>query len=292
MFARDRRLSVLILGGGTNLVLAQHLDGLVVANQLSGRTISHDRVELAAGENWHEFVTEAVRQGIGGFENLALIPGNCGAAPMQNIGAYGLELSERFLSLDAVHLETGERVQFGKKDCAFGYRESVFKRRRQWCITSIHLKPSSELRADYSGVRSYLENNNLDLSSASIYQAVCDLRRSRLPDVSRQPNAGSFFKNPVVTPEEAAGLLGRYPTMPGYPDRQGTKLSAAWLIDYLNLKGEREGGFSVSGQHALVIVNDRNGTYPDLRGLVERIRQSVDEEFGVDLEIEPVVYPD
>ena len=291
-FARSHQLPILVLGGGTNLVLTRHLDGLVMANRLSGRRLSRDRVELAAGENWHGFVAEAVRQGIGGFENLALIPGNCGAAPMQNIGAYGLELGERFLSLEAIHLETGELAQFGKHDCAFGYRDSLFKRGRQWCITAIHLKPSDELRADYPGVRAYLEEKGLEVSSASVYQAVCDLRRAKLPDVNRQPNVGSFFKNPVVTSGQAAGLLERYPTMPGYPDGRGTKLSAAWLIDYLNLRGEREGGFSVSRRHALVMVNDRDGSYRDLQTLAGRIRRRVGEEFGVDLEIEPAIYPD
>ncbi len=290
-FARMKKLPILVLGGGSNLVLSADLDCLVLANCLSGHVWSEAKIEIAAGENWHDFVSQAVTNGIGGFENLALIPGKAGAAPMQNIGAYGLELADRLLSLQAIHLETGEQVEFDRADCRLRYRDSRFKQERLWCITSISLESSAELRADYPGIQAYLDEQQLDVTHDSIYKAVCELRQAKLPSVISHPNAGSFFKNPIVSIEQADELMQRFPGMPNYPAVPGVKLSAAWLIDQAGLKGAREGGFMVSEQHALVIVHDQNSGYPELAALVSRIRNRITEEFGIVLDIEPIIYP-
>lgn len=290
-FARDRNLPVLVLGGGSNLVLSSDLEGLVLANRIRGVSWSGNDVELGAGENWHGFVADAVSSGFGGFENLALIPGSCGAAPMQNIGAYGVELSERFLSLQALNLETDELVEFDRSECQFGYRHSRFKAEDHWCITAITLQSSNEIRAVYPGIEAYVSEQGKALSHESIFEAVCAIRQSKLPDVIHHPNAGSFFKNPVVTAEEAAALKARYSDIPAFPDGKGVKLSAAWLIEQTGLKGEQEGGFSVSTQHALVLEHDRHGRYEELARLTTRIRTRVSDRFGVDLDVEPTIYP-
>lgn len=291
MFAREHKLPILVLGGGSNLVLSSDIEGLVLANCVLGRELSEKRVRLGAGENWHDFVSHATRQGIGGFENLALIPGNAGAAPMQNIGAYGLELQDRFISLEAIDLESGERVIFDRSDCGFDYRESLFKQERRWCITAIDLEPSEEIRASYPGVRSWLESHELEATHESIFGAVCEIRTDKLPDVVSHPNAGSFFKNPVVPLTVSEALQKSYPDLPSFPDAAGVKLSAAWLIDQAGLKGAAEGGFSVSEQHALVITHDGSSRFSELHRLVDRIRTRVLERFGVALEVEPTIYP-
>jgi len=290
-FVRARKLPILVLGGGSNLVLSTDVAGLVLANCIPGCEMSGDRVRLGAGENWHAFVGEAVNEGIGGFENLALIPGNAGAAPMQNIGAYGLELEDRFISLEAIHLESGEQVTFDRADCHFGYRESLFKQERRWCITSVLLEPTDELRASYPGVQSWLENHKLEATHESIFKAVCEIRKGKLPDVTRHPNAGSFFKNPIVPAEVSDALKKTFSTLLAFTDEGGVKLSAAWLIEQAGLKGAAEGGFSVSDQHALVITHDGSGRFEELDQLVGQIRSRVLEMFGVELEVEPTIYP-
>ncbi|MBL6690699.1 MAG: UDP-N-acetylmuramate dehydrogenase [Pseudomonadales bacterium] len=291
MFARERQLPILVLGGGSNLVLSSDIDGLVLANRISGCELTNEKVRLGAGENWHEFVSQATRQGIGGFENLALIPGNVGAAPMQNIGAYGLELADRFISLNAINLDSGESVTFDRSDCRFGYRESLFKQERLWCIISMELEPSDELRASYPGVHSWLQDHELEATHESIYKAVCEIRTSKLPDVLSHPNAGSFFKNPVVAVSVSEALQQSYPSLPSFPDSTGVKLSAAWLIEQAGLKGTAEGGFLVSEQHALVITHDGTSHFAELHRLIDRIRSRVLERFGVELEVEPTIYP-
>lgn len=300
VFARDKDIDVLVLGGGSNLVLGSDVPGLVLANRVAGCEINTDQSVLGAGENWHEFVSKAVGKEIGGFENLALIPGNAGAAPMQNIGAYGVELRDRFISLQAVNLSNGELVTFDRDACKFGYRDSLFKQSREWCITSITLHPSDEFQLEYPGIRSYLDQHQLEPSHKNIFLAVCDTRKSKLPDVASHPNAGSFFKNPIIPLSQGEQFSARYPDAPAFSDSQGVKLSAAWLIDRAGLKGAREGEFSVSEQHALVIVHGRaRGTaekqqdsFEQLDRLIQRIKGQVVERFGVELEVEPTIYPD
>ncbi|MBO6556040.1 MAG: UDP-N-acetylmuramate dehydrogenase [Pseudomonadales bacterium] len=300
VFARDKDIDVLVLGGGSNLVLGSDVPGLVLANRVAGCEINTDQSVLGAGENWHDFVSKAVRKEIGGFENLALIPGNAGAAPMQNIGAYGVELRDRFISLQAVNLSNGELVTFDPDACQFGYRDSLFKQSRDWCITSITLHPSNELRLEYPGIRSYLDQHQLEPSHENIFRAVCDVRKSKLPDSASHPNAGSFFKNPIVSLHRGEEFSRRHPGAPAYIDSQGVKLSAAWLIDQAGLKGLREGEFSVSDQHALVIVRDgargmakqQGSSFEQLNRLIQRIKDKVLELFGVELEVEPTIYPD
>ena len=290
-FAKEKGISVLVLGGGTNLVLSDRVDGLVIHNRIPGRSLTSRKIELGAGEDWSGFVEESVRLGITGFENLALIPGSVGAAPVQNIGAYGVELSDRLVSLKAMHLASGELQRFSREECGFSYRDSLFKRDHAWCILSLELQPSEELHATYPGVRGFLVENDLPLSSASVFQAVCALRRAKLPDVSKVPNVGSFFKNPILDTASAEQLIARYPDMPHFADPGGIKLSAAWLIDSLELKGLRQGGCAISEQHSLVIVNDQGGSFDDLLALVQKISFDVVSHYGVELEVEPSIQP-
>ena len=290
-FAKDRSLNVFVLGSGTNLILGNHIDGLVIKNNLRGRTFSENQVKASSGENWEELVRSCDLKGFPGLENLGLIPGTVGAAPIQNIGAYGVELSDRLKSVEALNLFTSETVAFSNTDCEFSYRDSKFKKEKEWCVTSITISSGNELVWEYPDVRIYLEKHDLEMSSRTIYRAVCVARKRKLPDLRRFPNAGSFFKNPVVTPEKYKILKSQFPNIPGYVDRHGIKLSAAWLIDSLDLKGQSIGGVSISRQHALVIINHSAGTFDDLKKLSGLIKTRVHSAYDVSLEIEPEVFP-
>ncbi len=291
-FANQRNLDPFVIGGGTNIVLTGDIDGLVIHNRIEGMDIGADALVVGAGADWHEFVARTVSAGIGGLENLALIPGSAGAAPVQNIGAYGVELSDRFAWLDACHMKTLESVRFEGKDCRFTYRDSYFKKDGNWCITRLGLRPSEAIVMTYPGVNSYLEQRNLAPSHEGVFKAVCHLRRAKLPDVHQQPNVGSFFKNPIVDADAALGLRQRFRDIPQHKADGMIKLSAAWLIEQAGLKGASEGGVSVSDTHALVLVNRGQGSVSQLRALVQQITAAVQKKFGVTLDIEPIVYPD
>ncbi len=296
-FAQEKSVPIIMLGSGTNIVLMSDLNALVVENGLLGKTVVDGLVTAASGENWHQLVSDSVARGLYGVENLALIPGTVGAAPIQNIGAYGVELSSCFESLDAMHYPTFECRQFSREDCQFGYRESLFKSDPEWIVTRVTLKLSAvdSPVVSYPAVKNYLENQQLEASGLSVFNAVTAIRKQKLPDPVVTPNAGSFFKNPIISVEQAMNLKAQFPEMPlfreGFEDEALAKLSAAWLIDQAKLKGITEGGFSVSGQHALVITNDRHGSAEDLAALIARIRTVVEEIYGVELEIEPRIYP-
>lgn len=314
---RDPRaagLPRLVLGGGSNIVLTRDFAGLVLLIVLRGRRIVREDadawfVEAAAGENWHEFVAWTLERGLPGLENLALIPGTVGAAPIQNIGAYGLEMGERFASLRAVDLASGETVEMDASACRFGYRDSFFKRegRDRFVITSVtfRLPKAWTPRAGYADVArelaarqngSGVANGSADAAAAAvapsaqaIFDAVVSVRRAKLPDPLALGNAGSFFKNPVVDAAQFNALLKREPGLVSYPQPDGrVKLAAGWLIDRCGWKGCALGAAAVHDRQALVLVNRGGATGADVLALATAIQHDVAERFGVDLEPEPI----
>ncbi|WP_461519516.1 UDP-N-acetylmuramate dehydrogenase [Porticoccus sp.] len=300
-WAKDKGLRITVLGGGSNVVLVDDIPGLVISMAISGIGLQHQigdqlAVRVGAGENWHLLVQRTLAEGWYGLENLSLIPGLAGAAPIQNIGAYGVELSERFLSLEAIHIPSTERLSMSAEDCRFGYRDSFFKHagRDQYVITSVTLSLSSkpQLHLDYPALQQALvERNPTELTPALISEVVCEVRRSKLPDPAVLPNAGSFFKNPVIAKEQYARLISQYPDLVGYPQADGSvKLAAGWLVDRAGWKGVMRDGVGVHQQQALVLVN-RGGDGAKLLALADEISQSVLSQFGVTLELEPRVYP-
>ena len=293
-FALQHKLRVITLGEGSNIVLAGNLAGLVVKNQILGVTREGETVHAAGGENWHELVRSTITSGLYGLENLASIPGTVGAAPVQNIGAYGVELSDRLISLKAIHLPTLQQRTFSKAECELDYRDSLFKRNDEWLITEVSLALSkvSECVSTYPGIDSYLRENRLDISGETIAEAVSHIRAEKLPDPSQVPNVGSFFKNPVLATEQAIAFAKAFPDLVQFDAAGGKKLSAAQLIELAGLKGFRVGQFAVSDKHALVITHKGDGAQAELFELIGAIRRKVKHTFGIVLEIEPRIYPD
>ncbi|MGB0449978.1 MAG: UDP-N-acetylmuramate dehydrogenase [Porticoccaceae bacterium] len=303
-YAREHRLPVTPLGGGSNLVLAGDIRGLVIALDNRGFSYSQsgDSVEVtfAAGENWHQCVLSTLQRGWYGMENLSLIPGNMGAAPIQNIGAYGVELADLFVSLRAVEIATGRLCEFDRGACQFGYRDSLFKNsaRDQYIILDISLRLSTNpaVNISYPALKAAvaeagLENN---LTPQAVSELVCQVRQQKLPDPAVIPNAGSFFKNPVIADCAVAKLRSRYPEMPAYSQpQQQSKIPAAWLIDQCGFKGVRRGSLGVHKHQALVLVNyldKAGGNGKQLLALADEICQAVWQRFSIRLEIEPRVY--
>ena len=289
-----------VLGGGSNVVLTRDLSAVVLKVEVMGKRQVAERddaviVEFGAGENWHEAVAWTLDQGLPGLENLALIPGTVGAAPVQNIGAYGLELKDRFESLDAVDLVTGRSVTLDAAMCRFGYRDSVFKHELagKSVITRVRLK----LPKPWTPVVGYLDlerkmhdAGNVAPDARRIFDWVCEIRRSKLPDPAQIGNAGSFFKNPVVTPEQCRDIIGRDPEIVHYPLPDGTvKLAAGWLIDACGWKGKTIGRAGVYEKQALVLVNRGGASGAEVVTLARAIQESVYGRFGIRLEPEPVV---
>lgn len=298
--ARQEGWPLLILGGGSNLVLRESVPGLVVQVALKGHQVALDGervlVSVAAGERWHETVCWTLQQGYYGLENLALIPGTVGAAPMQNIGAYGVELEERFHALRALDTETGSVRTFDREACCFGYRDSLFKSATpgRYVILEVTLalstRPEPVLR--YRALADALAaRGQEDAGPADIFAAVCDIRRSKLPDPAEIGNAGSFFKNPVVPAAQFAALKNLFPELVAFPAGDDVKLAAGWLIDQCGWKGRRQGPVGVYDKQALVLVNTGGGTASDLLRLADDVRASVRARFGVELEMEPRLYP-
>ncbi len=299
-WAGNHRYPVTLLGGGSNVVLAGNLSGLVVQMAIPGVELISEkhhlrRIRVGAGENWHQLVVHALNQGWFGLENLSLIPGLVGAAPVQNIGAYGVELSERFHSLEAVHLNTGERHVMSRSDCKFAYRDSFFKGqgRDQFAITAITLELSSkpDLHIEYPALQQAIDAlPEAELTPKRVSDIVCDIRRGKLPDPDVIPNAGSFFKNPIVSSEVAAKLKHHYPKLVSYSlDENRVKLAAGWLIDQAGWKGFERDGVGVYNQQSLVLIN-MGGSCDALMSLVVDIQSSVMSKFGITLDIEPRVY--
>ena len=289
------------LGEGSNVVLAEDLEALVLRLVNRGiERIDEDEstvvLRVAAGENWHQLVCWTLGQRLYGLENLALIPGAVGAAPIQNIGAYGVELCSFVEAVHGVELERGEGFSLAAQDCAFGYRDSVFKQRLRdrVVITAVDLRLSLRQapRVDYPSLAAQLAERGIAAPGAQdVFDAVVAVRRERLPDPAVEPNAGSFFKNPVVDATTASTLAREWPDLPQYEQPGGgSKLPAAWLIEKCGWKGRCEGGAAVHRQHALVLVNRGGGRAEDIMRLARQIQESVTGRFGIDLEIEPRVY--
>jgi len=295
-WARATGVVYQVLGGGSNVLLTGDVTGLVILVRLLGREVSmrHDDVVIrcGAGESWHSVVTWTVENSWSGLENLALIPGTIGAAPMQNIGAYGTEQAACFVELDALDVATGEVHTYRKEECAFGYRDSVFKQklRNKVIITSVtyRLSTAPSINSTYRDVADELvERGIVSPLVADIYDSVVAIRRRKLPDPEEIGNAGSFFKNPVVKAEFASQLQSSNPTLPMYPQKDGSvKLAAAWLIDQCGWKGVREGDAGVHVNQALVLVNYGNASGSQILDLATRIQASVYQKFNVELERE------
>ncbi|MEQ6119744.1 UDP-N-acetylmuramate dehydrogenase [Reichenbachiella sp. MALMAid0571] len=294
---QHKALPKLILGGGSNVLFTSDYQGLVIKNSIHGIeriTEDNDSVVLkaGAGEVWHQLVLYAVDNGYGGIENLSLIPGTVGAAPMQNIGAYGVEIKDVFESLEALNKETFEIETFGLEDCQFGYRQSVFKLglKGKYVITSVSLKLSKKpvLNTSYGAIEETLTSAGIATPTIKdVSQAVIKIRQSKLPDPVEIGNAGSFFKNPTIGAIDYEGLKAEFPEIPGYelPNNE-VKVPAAWLIQSCGWKGKTTGEIGVHKNQALVLVNYGNGKGLDLKNLAVEIQQSVAEKFGIELEME------
>lgn len=296
-FSAHRSPSILILGGGSNILFTKNFDGLVVKNNLQGIEIIKEEgdfvyVKAGAGENWHQFVLYCIRNHFAGVENLSLIPGNVGASPMQNIGAYGVEIKDVFHSLEAYHLKEKKIVPFTLDDCGFGYRESVFKGKykNEFVITGVtyRLSKTPRYNISYGAITQELEGMGIkELSIEAISQAVINIRSSKLPDPAVIGNAGSFFKNPEITTSRFEELKMHFPLMVGYDMQNGhTKLAAGWLIEQCGWKGFRKGDAGCHSRQALVLVNYGDASGEDIFSLSEAIILSVKEKFGVSLQRE------
>ena len=287
----------LILGGGSNLLITKNVNALVIKNDLRGIEIVKETddsvfVKCAAGEVWHDFVMWSIEKNYGGLENLSLIPGCTGASPMQNIGAYGVEIKDTFYQLEAIHTRTGELKKFTKSDCEFGYRESVFKRKlkNQFIITSVTFQLSKKpvFHIEYGAIKQELDAMNISgLSVKAISNAVINIRSSKLPNPKEIGNAGSFFKNPEVSEIVYKNLKAQFPNLVAYPlENSNYKLAAGWLIEQSGLKGYRIGDAGVHTLQALVLVNYGQATGNEIYDLSTHVLQTVKAKFDVDLERE------
>jgi UDP-N-acetylmuramate dehydrogenase len=287
----------LILGGGSNILLTKNMDGLVLKNEIKGidkigANGEDIFIKAGAGENWHQLVMYCINNNFAGMENLSLIPGNVGASPMQNIGAYGVELKDVFYELEAFHLNEKKLVKFNLDDCQFGYRESVFKRKlkNQFVITTVTYRLSKvpHFNTSYGAIEQELQTMGIQtLSIQAVSQAVINIRRSKLPDPAVIGNAGSFFKNPEIDQQQFEELKKSFPNVVGYALNNGKiKLAAGWLIEQCGWKGYRKGDAGCHAKQALVLVNYGNATGDEVLKLSEAIIYSVQQKFGVLLERE------
>ncbi len=296
--ARAEGSSVFVLGAGSNLLFAGDFGGVVLQMATRGiEDLGGGRIRVAAGEPWDALVRWSLEAGYVGLENLVLIPGTAGAAPVQNIGAYGVELSEFVAAIEAWDRQESRLVMLEPQDCGFAYRDSVFKRDpERYIITHVELALSRRrpLRLEYQGVREELESLGVRAPAApDVARAVERLRRRKLPDPETLANAGSFFKNPVVGAREAEALRSRYPGLPAFPQPGGgVKLSAAWMIEQCGLKGVRRGDAGLYENHALVLVNLGRATGAELLSLAREVQRTVAGRFGVNLQPEPRIVPE
>lgn len=288
----------LVLGGGSNMLLTSDLSGTILHIDIKGKEIqeknnTHAIIAAGAGENWHQLVLWAINQDLGGIENLSLIPGNIGTAPVQNIGAYGVELKDIFHSLDAIEIETGKQKSFTLEECKFGYRDSVFKGalKGKFIITTVRLKLKKaphNLSTHYGAIQAELERQGVVKPTIkSVSDAVIAIRQSKLPDPKELGNSGSFFKNPVVTLATASELKNKFPEMPIYDSDNGQKkLAAGWLIEQAGLKGFRKGDAGVHKNQALVLVNYGKATGQEILEMAHLVIDTVFKKFGITLEPE------
>jgi len=299
-YCAEHKLPLMVVGGGSNLLLTGDVQALVLRMASRGiRIVREDCqeaiVEAEAGEPWHPFVQACLELGLAGLENLSLIPGTVGAAPMQNIGAYGVEIKDVFDSLTVLDRETGELRDFSLEECAFGYRDSVFKHQTgRWIILRVRfrLSMSPRVNLEYGPVRQRLIDKGIsEPNPRHVSAAICAIRSEKLPDPAVLGNAGSFFKNPMVPADVAERIRQQYPTLVGYPQPDGqVKLAAGWLIEQAGWKGYREGDAGVHRLQSLVLVNYGQASGTQLLALARRIQADIAKRFGVELEMEPNLY--
>ena len=297
--ARSNRWPITVLGEGSNVVLADRIPGLVILQRTRGVTVLEEdedraRVMAAAGENWHDFVCWCLERGLYGLENLALIPGTVGAAPIQNVGAYGVEVGSFITLVTGRLLPSGEIVELDREACQFGYRNSIFKGElaNGMLIESVifDLPKTAAPVANYPSLADYLSRHEIVAPTPEdVFAAVVAIRRARLPDPAQVPNAGSFFKNPLLSDVELETLLEAHPDAPHYDDAKGHKVPAAWLIEQCGFK-QRDGAVRVHADHALVIINPRQRPARDIAALAREIVAEVQSRFGILLEQEPRHY--
>ncbi len=294
-FPTDRKF---ILGGGSNMLLTQDIDALVIHIDIKGRRIvSEDDdyavVEAQAGENWHEFVLYAIENNLGGLENMSLIPGNVGTTPVQNIGAYGAEIKDTFVSCDAIHIESGESRTFTKEECRFGYRDSIFKNevKDRYVITSVMFKLTKrnhKINTSYGDITKELERNNIKQPTLKdISNAVIAIRQSKLPDPKELGNSGSFFKNPIIPKSQFEQIHSKIPEMPHYVvSETEVKVPAGWLIEQAGFKGKRFGDAGIHKNQALVLVNYGNATGQEILAVSKDIQKTILDKYGIAIEAE------
>ncbi|WP_430403934.1 UDP-N-acetylmuramate dehydrogenase [Fluviicola sp.] len=298
---RDRETRLFILGGGSNILLTKDLPFFVLKNEISGIEVVAETetdvvLKVGSGVEWHSFVRYTVEKGWGGIENMSLIPGSVGASPMQNIGAYGVEIKDSFVSLEALHIDSLELHTFNKEQCEFGYRESVFKRalKDQYVIVSVSyaLLKHPKMNTTYGAIQSEIEVMGVeDITVDTVSQAVMNIRRSKLPDPKELGNAGSFFKNPVVSKSDFEKIATNYPDAPHYPQESGEeKLAAGWMIEKAGWKGKRIGNCGVHEKQALVLVNYGGATGQEIFDLSTMIIEDIRSKFGVTLEREVNIF--
>lgn len=295
-FAQTENLPLLILGAGSNVLLTKDWEGLVIRIAIKGVEVLEEnedyvRIKVGAGENWHDFVLYCISKGWGGVENLSLIPGTVGASPMQNIGAYGVEIKSVFEKLEAVKIENGDTKTFLAEECCLGYRDSVFKQSEKgnYIITRVVFKLSKKpiFNTSYGDIENTLHELGVtELSLQGISDAVTAIRRKKLPDPSLIGNAGSFFKNPVIPADQFQSLKAKFPSIPGFAVSEGVKVPAAWLIEQAGWKGKRWGTIGVHDKQPLVLVNYGEGKGRDLLFLSKTIAKEVFEKFGIELQTE------
>ncbi|MGY6742458.1 MAG: UDP-N-acetylmuramate dehydrogenase [Cecembia sp.] len=291
--AKSLGLPLFVLGGGSNILLTQDVEALVIKIEIQGMRVIQETdqevfVEVGAGENWHQFVLYCIENNWAGVENLSLIPGTVGASPMQNIGAYGVEIKETFHQLNAIHRATLERKVFDWESCQFGYRESVFKHalKDQFIITHVIFKLSKTpvFHTEYGAIRETLQQMGAkNLSIKHISDAVIHIRQSKLPDPAQIGNAGSFFKNPTISHEAFEKLKATYAEVPNFPLETGVKIPAAWLIEQTGWKGKTFGNIGVHKNQPLVLVNYGGGDGSEIAALSRKIQESVKSKFGIEL---------
>ena len=296
-YVRHHGAPALVLGGGSNMLLTQDVTGDVLKVDIHGRKVVFENddevhIRFGAGENWHDIVLWTLNQGLGGLENLSLIPGNCGTAPVQNIGAYGVELKDCFISCEGVHIDEKRYFELDLDGCQFNYRDSIFKNawKGKAIITRITLRLTKRnhiLRLDYGAIKDELAANGIsDPTPKAISDAVVAIRKKKLPDPAEIGNSGSFFKNPVVSEELANELKEQYSNMPTYAVEGGVKIAAGWLIEQAGWKGFKDGDVGVHKNQALVLVNYGSATGAEVLALSHSVINSVHEKFGILLQAE------
>jgi UDP-N-acetylmuramate dehydrogenase len=292
----DKKLAWRVLGGGSNVILSESLPGATLLINILGQELikvddENSWLEAGAGVNWHELVTWTLEHNLPGFENLALIPGTVGAAPIQNIGAYGIEIGEYIESIEAFDSAIHAFVTLPQEACRFAYRDSYFKQNpNRFIVTRVVFKISKswQPRLQYGDLAKQFAEAKSSPSAKQIFDAVCTIRSKKLPDPKVIGNAGSFFQNPIISTEQCEQLIKQFPNLVSYPDSNGKrKLAAGWLIDQCGFKGKRIGPVGVYEKQALVLVNHGGGTSTDILGLAKNIQEEVWGKFGVQLEIEP-----